>query len=372
MQYIRGLAIAGFIALGAATAASAQTKITYGAWTPDNHPNSVAVKSFFDRIVQKSGGKIAVETHFNGTVVNIRNALPGLKDRLVDTAYVTGVLFPSQMPIDTMITDNGMVTAEPRVFTAAINDTMLNCKECADEAQRNGIISLVYVADAPYYLQCRQEPKDISFFKGKQVRAVSAFGHLVETMGATAVNTAPNEVYEAMQRGAVACAIGGGFWQRAFSLWDVTKYVVDFSVGQYNNATPLAVNRDVWRELPQDVKTAFLDNRAFLVATAVKGHIEDDRSVREAGKQKGVTWMAPSKDLVEHFARVRDENENRVVSSAEGKGVKTAGRIMKDLEANLAKWTKIVADLGDDWGRYEQALDREIFSKSEACRLSRR
>ncbi len=365
MQHIRGLAIAGVIAVATATSSSAQTKITYGAWAPDNHPNSVAVKAFFDRIAQRSNGKLTVESHFNGTVVNIRNSLPGLRDRLVDTAYVTGSLFPSQMPIDMFITDNGLVTAEPRVFTAAINETLLlNCKECADEWRRNGVVSLAYVADAPYYLQCRQEPKDIGFFKGKQVRAVSAFGHLAETLGAAAVNTAPNEVYEAMQRGAVACAIGGGFWQRAYSLWDVTKYVVDLSVGQYNNASPLTINRDVWREFPQEIRTAFLDGRAYLVATAVKAHVEDDRSVREVGKQKGVTWIAPSKDLVEQVERVREENTNRVVSSAESKGVKIASRLVKDLQTNLAKWSKIVAELGDDWGRYEQALEREIFSKT--------
>jgi TRAP-type transport system periplasmic protein len=363
MRTMLGLAIATLATFCVSTGSTAETKLTYGAWAPDAHPNSVAAKAYFDRVTQETKGQVTFEGRFNGTIVNIRNSLPGLKDRIVDLAYVTGSLFPSQMPIDLFITDN-LVMAEPRVMTAAINETLLlGCKECGAEWRRNGVLSLLYVADAPYYIQCKEEPKNVAFFAGKQVRAVSAFGHVAETLGAAAVNTAPNEVYEAMQRGAVACAIGGGFWQRAYSLWDVTKYVVDFSVGQYNNASPMTVNLDVWRELSEDVRKALLDSRAYMVATAVKGHVDDDKSVREVGKQKGVTWIAPSKDLVEVVERVRRENLSRVVASAEAKGIKIGARLAKDLDTNIAKWSKIVADLGDDWGKYEQALQREIFSK---------
>jgi TRAP-type C4-dicarboxylate transport system substrate-binding protein len=346
--------------------AMSETKLSYGSWAPDTYPNSTAARAFFDRVTEATNGAITFEGHWGGTVVNIRTSLPGVKDRLVDAAYVTGSLFAQQAPIDIFVTDHAMITAEPRVFTAAINETLLlGCPECADEWRGNGVVSLTYVADAPFYIQCQAEPTSLAYFAGKQVRSVGPFGHLASTMGATPVNTAPGEVYEAMQRGAVACAIGGGFWQRAYSLWDVAKYVIDHSLGQYNNGSIMTINRDLWRELGEDGRKAFLDNRAFLVATAVRTHVEDDRAARAGGAEHGVNWIAPPQDIVEHIEKVRAADVARVVKAGEDRGVAIAARVTKDLQDNIVKWTGIVAGLGDDWAKYEEALQREIFSKTE-------
>jgi TRAP-type C4-dicarboxylate transport system substrate-binding protein len=350
-----------------ATAATAQTKITYGSWAPDTYPNSVAVTAFFDKVAKATGGKLSFETFYGGAVVNIRTSLPGVKDRLVDAAYITGSLFQQQTVIDNWVTQHAAMTADTRAVTAAMNETLLlNCPECQAEWAKNGIVSLAYLADAPFYMQCRGEPTGLDYYKGKQIRGVGPFTVFAQQLGGVPVNTAPGEVFEAMQKGVVACAIGGGFWQRAYSLWDVAKYVVDMPLGQYNNGSIMAINRDVWKGLTADQRKAFMDNLAFLTATGTFAQHADDKAAREGGAQRGVQWIKPTAEYVAFVEKFRETEIGRVIKeegSKPGMTVALAERLTASLQANIRKWTAILQETGDDQAKFEAALQREIFSK---------
>lgn len=347
----------------------AQTKLTYGSWAPDSYPNSVAVRAFQERVTKATGGKVTFENHWGGAVVNIRTSLPGLKDRLVDAAYVTGSLFQQQTVIDNWVTQHAAMTADTRAFTAAVNETLLlNCPECQAEWAKNGAVSLAYLADASFYMQCRGEPTSMEYYKGKQIRGVGPFAVFGQQLGGVPVNTAPGEVFEAMQKGVVACAIGGGFWQRAYSLWDVAKFVVDHPLGQYNNGSIMAINRDVWKGLPADQRKAFMDNLAHMTAVGAFAHHADDKAAREGGAAKGVKWIKPDAEFVAFQAKFQSSELDRVVKqegAKPGMTVALAERLTKSLQDNVAKWSKIVADIGNDQAKFEEALQREIFSKAK-------
>lgn len=349
--------------------AMAQTKITYGSWAPDTYPNSVAVRAFQEKVTKATGGKVTFDNHWGGAVINIRTSLPGLKDRLVDAGYVTGSLFQQQTVIDNWMTQHAAMTADTRAFTAAMNETLLlNCPECQAEWARNGAVSLAYLADAPFYMQCKNEPVDMEFYKGKQIRGVGPFALYGQQLGGVPVNTAPGEIFEAMEKGVIACAIGGGFWQRAYSLWDVAKYVVDHPLGQYNNGSIMAINRDVWKGLPADQRKAFMDNLAHMIAVGAFAHHADDKAARDGGAQKGVKWSKPSAEYIAFTEKFRANEIGRVIKeegAKPGMSVALAERLTKSLQDNIAKWTKILAETGEDQAKFEDALQREIFSKAK-------
>lgn len=359
-RYAVLVVIASFIT----STAGAENKLAYGSYAPESYPNSIAASAFFKRVERDSGGAVKFETHWNGSVVNIRTSLPGVRDRLVDAAYVTGSLFGQEFKADIMFADFAAVAADTRAITGAATETLLlNCQECRTEAARAKVVMTGYSADAPFYLMCRDPVTSLDQLRGKSVRAVLAFALLAKSWGATPVNTAPGEIYEALQRGQVNCVIGGGFWLKSYNLWDVAKNVIDVPLGQYNNGGVFTVNAAVWKELDRKSKDAIVKNLPFLFRTAAYENFKQDRETRAESAAKGVKWHAPSADFVKHLADFRANEPARVVSTHQEKGVKDAAQYLATFQRNIAKWEQIVKETGGDPDKYEAALVEHVYSK---------
>jgi TRAP-type C4-dicarboxylate transport system substrate-binding protein len=364
MRSIQTLSTAALVSAGLVCSAGAQTKITYGSWAPENGPAAIAANAFFEKVTKETKGSLSFVTQYDGKLVNIRTTLPGVKDGLVDAAYVTGSIFPNEWRTDHMLNDDASVQGDVRALTAAFSETMLlNCPQCRQEVEKTGAVVLGYMSEAPFYLQCAKPFASLQDVKGKQVRSVGAFQIFAKAIDAVPVTTAPSETYEAMQRGAVTCFVGGGFWLKQYGLADVAKYVVDRPLGQYNNGSVLTINQGVWKDLSAEHKRAVLENMPFLLRRAAQANIEQDREAREASKAKGVAWALPSAEFNAVFAKFREGERPRVIKAATDKGIPNAEAIYKKFDENLAKWTRIVAETGDDWNRYEEALRREIYAK---------
>jgi TRAP-type transport system periplasmic protein len=356
-----GLATALAAFIGSASVAET---VSYGSWAPESHPNSMSTIAFFDRVSKDTKGSLKFESHYDGTLVNLRTSLPGVRDGLVDAAYVNGVVFTRDLPTEFMFADHATLNGDGRAVSAAMTEMLLlNCPECRKEATATGIVPLAYVADAPFYLICDKQVKDLSFFPGKQIRGVAAFAALVQKLGATPVNTATTEVYEAMQRGAVTCTVGGGFWLRTYNLWDVATQVLDLKLGQQNNGSLLAFGRDTWRRLSDEHRKAILKNLPFLVSTASFIHREQDKEVRAASKAHGVTWYAPPADFADAVNKFRSSDIDRLISAAEKQGVARPKELWDRFMPLLKKWEGIVAESGDNREKFESALQREIYSR---------
>lgn len=364
MRHAPFFAAAAVAAVAATTPVLAATTITYGSWTPESHPSGIAAQAFFQHVTKATKGDLRFEAHYDGTVVNIRTTLPGVRDGLVDAAYVTGSLFAKQVPHDNMLQAHATVVGDTLSLTGAMTEFMLlQCPECVNEKARAGVVGLGYAAEAPFFLQCRQPVGTIADLKGRSVRAVGAFALFAQSLGATPVNTAPGEVYEAMQRGSVGCAIGGGFWLKSYSLWDVARYVVDLPLGQYNNGSLMTFNRDVWQGLTPAQRKAILDGMPHLLRVSAYAHKQQHEEVRAASIAKAVTWNAPPPELAGHLDVFRRSDLERVFAEAKAAGVSDPPEMWKRFEATLAKWTGIVAGIGDDQDKYEDALRREIFAR---------
>ncbi len=87
----------------------------------------------------------------------------------------------------------------------------------------------------------------------------------------------------------------------------------------------------------------------------------------KGGAERGVKWLPPSPEYVAFVEAFRKTEIDRVVQkegAKPGVTVALAERLTKSLQDNIAKWSTIVAEQGDDPAKYEAALQREILSKA--------
>jgi TRAP-type C4-dicarboxylate transport system substrate-binding protein len=350
--------------LSPATGAFAQAKFVYGSAAPIKGPEAQAIIKYFDQVEKAAGGSLKIERTFDGQVVQARATLPGVRDGLVDASFVYDTFFTTDLKSSMVITDLAMMSGHPLALAGAVNETiLLNCPSCDTDFSRVKARPIAYNGVAPFYLLSRNPVNSVDDLKGKSIRAASAFGVFSKAIGATPVSVVPGEVYEAMQRGAVDGAITGGVWLRSYNLWDVAKFVVDLPLGQYNSSALFVAGTGSWKGLSAAHKKALVDRLPFLVAEATLNHIRETKEILEEAGQRGVKLTPAPADLKSFVEKYRQGEPERAAKDGKGKGVEKADQLVKTFVDRLSKWEKIVAEVGGDRSKYEEALRAEIFGR---------
>lgn len=358
MRYGLVLATAA-LGLSLSQPAQADRTLVFGSWYPGTSPAAAAFEEFARKVEADTKGALTFEFQHDGKVSTLRTGLQSLNSSIVDAAIINGVAHTKQMPVEAMFLDHAAQASNPFAMTGAMMETTLDCPECMREIDRNKLVFLGYAAQASYYLMCRDQVSGLDWFKGKSVRAVAAFSRFVASMGATPVFTQPTEVYEAIQRGQVACVVAAGYWLQTFSLADVVRYVYDLPLGQSSNDM-YAVSQSTWTSLAPAERTAIVANLPYLLTRNAERQVQQTAESRAESERKGVRWLPMPDDVRAHYQRFVTTEPASVADIARKNGVKDPDTILKAWAANLAEWNARFGPDADP-ATFEKALREEIY-----------
>jgi TRAP-type C4-dicarboxylate transport system substrate-binding protein len=163
-----------------------------------------------------------------------------LKNGVIDIAYVTGAFCTNIMPE----ADAWKLTERPMAELRR-NGGFDYMAKLYDQ-KMNAIVLARHVNDTPFHLYLTK-PITKPDLTGLKIRITPVYRDFFSTLGATVVQTAPGEVYTALERGVVdgyGWPIHGIFelgWQ------EKTKYRVD--PGFYNAEVSVLINKAAWAKL---------------------------------------------------------------------------------------------------------------------------
>ncbi len=162
-------------------------------------------------------------------------------------------------------------------------------KALSDVLMDKGLVMLTWVWQAGG-VACRPkaivEPEDA---KGLKIRGGSREMDLVlKAAGAAVVSLPSNEIYQAMQTGALDAAMTSSTSLISFRLEEVSKHLVTGRGKAYwFMLEPLMMSRQVFEGLPRDVQDVVVKLGTELEAFGVDGAKADDRAVAEAYTKAG-------------------------------------------------------------------------------------
>jgi TRAP-type C4-dicarboxylate transport system substrate-binding protein len=196
--------------------------------------------TFVERV--NAAGKGSVQVNFIGgpkamPPFEVGNAL---KNGVVDMAFVTGAFYTNVMPE----ADAWKLTERPMAELRKSGGFDYMAK--LYDQKMNAIFLARYVNDSAFHLYLTK-PITKPDLNGLKIRITPVYRDFFSALGATVVQTAPGEVYTALERGVVdgyGWPIHGIFelgWQ------EKTKYRVD--PGFYNAEVSVIVNKDAWNKL---------------------------------------------------------------------------------------------------------------------------
>ncbi|MBM9464091.1 TRAP transporter substrate-binding protein DctP [Aeromicrobium sp. YIM 150415] len=325
-----------------------------------------ALQSYLDRITAATDGKVTFETFFANSLLT--EAYPGLSDGVADMAQVTVSRYESELPISAFTTSFSgsappqypltLLTMRPASNEFwQTNDTLIGEHEEANSRT-------VYAGASGHApLLCSEPITNIDDAKGARVRIEGAYSAAqVRALGMEPVDLPPSEIFEALQRGTITCAMAGEGGENFMSLGltEVAKHFVPVNLAP-TTGFGMRMNLDRWNELPEEARQIFLDEWAEYEIDRNRARLEGFKAFAEQSEELGIEWNDAT-SLNEVLDSFEDEWLDGAVSGAPA-GVDDAQAMADDFNAVIGDWAAKVAPIIDAETDDEQDLDdlREAY-----------
>src|SRR5262250_3614737 len=272
---MRSTFIAGAVVIAAASAASAQ-EVTLRAVSAfaEKTTYSRGFELFIERV--NEAGKGVLQINYIGgpkamPPFEVGNAL---KSGVIDVANSTGAFYTNVMPES----DAWKLTERP--MSELRKNGGYDYMAALYAQKMNAIFLARLVDNNPFHLYLNK-PISTADLTGLKIRITPVYRDFFQALGATVVQTAPGEVYTALERGVV-----DGYGWPITGIFDLgwhekTKYRVD--PGFYSAEVSILINKASWDKLNAAQKKVIADTAAWLEAQAQETARENEADI---AKQK--------------------------------------------------------------------------------------
>ena len=257
MRRILGLAaIAGCLFAGSV---SAQAQIeekkfnVIGGWNFINNWKKVEFPYWSEMVGKNTGGKITANIK-SITEVNLKGTevLRLLKTGVYDIAAALPIYVDDGGAVIEAV-DLSAVAQSPEMQREILQAWLPEMQKVMKERYNSQIMATFAYPQQSFF--CRDEINSIADLKGKKIRVQGVSqSDLAKALGASTVTIPFGEVVPALEKGVVDCGITGTMPGYQAKWTEVTKTVVDMSLGY--TAAFWAINLNTWNKLNKDTQAA--------------------------------------------------------------------------------------------------------------------
>ncbi|HHU76284.1 MAG TPA: TRAP transporter substrate-binding protein [Firmicutes bacterium] len=231
--------------------------LTASCYLPPAHVASELMGEMLEEVERKSDGRVQFTYAAGGSILTAPQTADGVEQGLADIGLSHISYTPGRFPVTeilvlpvgyssswvgTRITQDFLAKYQPKEWD---NFQLLACW--------GGSTASVNTASTPI--------RTLEDFKGKSMRGAGEIADALKALGSTPRDIPMAEVYEGMSKGTIDGFLASSEVLKSFKLADVTKYATYCpSIGnQY--VFYIAMNKDKWAALPEDIQQIFLDLR---------------------------------------------------------------------------------------------------------------
>jgi TRAP-type transport system periplasmic protein len=211
----------------------------------------------FARILEsKSNNKVKFEIYFSETLAKGTELVSAVQNNIANAAFLRSFAEPGKIPLAT-ISELPGISSDMWALLSAYTDLM-NQEPLLGELSKYNMKPISSVMIMEQQLICRVPIRSMADLQGKKVAGSGIAADVLKGLGATVVNVAPPEQYEALLRGTVDAICAPQDAIQAFKFYEAGKYFIS-NVAISPRVHPVVLNTDTWKSLPPDVQKAFID-----------------------------------------------------------------------------------------------------------------
>ncbi len=225
---------------------------------PATSNKTIYFQQWADEIEEASDGRIKITIYSGGSLAAGTAALDALRTQVCDIAWIYPQYFSGQFPLSEVISQPVGITSVPQGV-----DVMYDLYEKYPELQEevSEFVPLMIHTNPTNKICCTEAHPvhSVSDLKGLTYRASAGTpSDLLLAWGATPIQMAPGDIYQAVQKGTVDGFVFDWSGMVSFGLQEVTKYLVTYPV--YCGPYYLMMNKDSFNELPEDLQNIILEH----------------------------------------------------------------------------------------------------------------
>lgn len=306
-------------------------------WPATSSFSKEVLEPWAQKIKDESGGRLEVELYPSATLSKPQVTYEAAVKGTVDIGSQAHGYTNGRFPLTQIAELPGLSSSATQM--GCILQTLYEDGTIASEYEDSHVLFMYGAGPGALHTTNKliRTPEDI---KGMRIRRPSAVaGDIIESMGASPVGLPANDMYTSLQRGVVD---GLSFpWEAVttFKIDEVTKYHTNIPF--YSSGLMVAMNKDSYQNLPDDLKKVLDDNSGMDLA----------KKVGEVFDKHDKTALQNAKDLGHEVIEIPDP-----LNDPAWKG---------PLEKGTEKYLNDVEELGHD--------AREVYEKakvaSETCKV---
>ena len=334
--------VMGAIALALPAGAAAQQKfeMKVGHFSPAQHPMSVWLEKWAQKIEQDSGGRIAAKMFHGAQLGPPPIYYDAARTGQLEVAWFLSGGTPGRFPLTELINLPYLV-GSAEIGTKVLNDRELRSKYL--DAEHKGVRLALLFTHQPGQIHTTKKPiRTTEDMKGMRLRFSSpTIRDFVAALGATPVGVAPTEITEQLQKGTIdGTFIDYGGAGIAFKMGGTVKHVTEMY--SYVASFGIAINPAFYDKLPADLKKLIDDSFVGVEKAVGEGWDSIDGPGKKALVDGGAETFRLSANETANFRRIGEQVAEAKIKELESKGMpaRAVYNMMKELSARHAKTSK--------------------------------
>ena len=347
------LGAAAAAVFGAGVAEAKQLRFAIG-WPPNSIAHD-AVETYASVAEEASGGELTVRV-FPLSLLNFMEATSGVRDGIADITTILTPYFLAEFPRSNLLSELAALIElqedagpkAPMAFVGAITEYhMLHCPACVEEYAAQNHVYTAGASSPSYIFQCVTPIRTSEDLVGKRIRTGGAFwARWIQEMGATPVTLSANETFEALSQGVVDCTTNSASDLSNFSFIDVVSHLQLDVPGSIFASSISSMNRDTWRSLTPDQRTAAMRAGAALASHMTWNYWEEGIRNVERSRERGIEVLSASDELLAKSREFIARDLDGIVDLYKTRnGIADAQEVADAMRELVAKWTPLVADV---------------------------
>lgn len=365
-----GIAATSAVLFSAPVAVQAK-ELKYAFGFPTSFATWPALGRYADQLKKDAGIDVKV---FADSLLKPNEIMSGVRSGIADIGWDSMPYNPTEYSEGSLAADLTMQITSGKVpllpgaaMTGAMTEyMMLNCPECLDQIKSQNAVYVASTGTTPYYLICNKPIITLADMKGKRIRtAAGNFQRWASAVGGVGVPMPGNEIYDALGQGVLDCTSNDLSQLIGLRFVDVGKDVTTgVPGGIYGGSTIANWNKDTWKGLTVQQRTAVLKASARLAADSViLYHDATEKAIVQA-KARGARFHAASKDLTDATAKfIEGDKATMVALYTEKYRLKNVNEKVATVSKLIEKWRTLTMTTPANVDAISKLYWDQIYSK---------
>lgn len=214
------------------SAAFAQSQtLTFSDYGPNRGSRALAVQWFADEVKSRSVGRLKIDIHWGGALLDGKSTLKGLRDNAADMGTIVGFFAPKELKAYNM-GDLVVENADPWIGLRAVYDVASTNETMRKEFDRAGIVYISNYTTGSIQLICVEPVATLDDLKGRKIRGSGSYGKIMNDLGAKNQNMSQADAFQALDSGLLDCNQNYYYGIEAYKQHEVARHLLVLDWGQ--------------------------------------------------------------------------------------------------------------------------------------------